>query len=120
MKKRLLAVLVILSLSGCGNSSAPVKVAIGGRIDFWTDVHYTEVKVTATADAVTVENIVVNRGNCGIDNRSVAIHGDIASIVKALPKKLTFGQTVAVDVVGLCNVSEVTVVTNRGRWTYEF
>ena len=63
--------------------------------------------LTAVADSVQINNIIVNRGNCGVMN------------VYSLPISMRYGQTVLFP--AFCGrILEVTVNTNTGQWTFNF
>lgn len=66
-----------------------------------------KVNVTSTADAVTITNVVVNRGNCVRIN----FPGD-------LPKPLKFGESFIYRF-GSCNPIEIDVTTNLGEWRFK-
>jgi hypothetical protein len=112
MKKAILASVVITILSACGKPA--VKIESYNRINQIFGIKYVEVKVTSIADEVVVKNIVVNRGNCKIENINYIRGG------AKIPKKLKFGESVSVTFSGPCTAAQVDVVTDKGDWTMTY
>jgi hypothetical protein len=69
--KRLIATSVLLAMiSGCGNSKPNVEIETSDKVNPIFGIKYVQVKVKAIEDEVVVEDIVVNRGNCKIENKN--------------------------------------------------
>jgi len=104
MKKTIISLGIIFTLSACGNSEPPVNIEAYNKINGW-GVKYVEVKVSAIVDEAVVKDIIVNRGNC------------TASSSAGIPKTLKFGESVLVPFLAPCEASQVDVVTDKGDWT---
>ncbi|MEI9746074.1 hypothetical protein [Enterobacter ludwigii] len=90
------------------------------KVETFNRVHpagtrYATVVVTARDDGVTVKNIVVNRGNCRIDNQKYLYSSNKETI---LPAALHYGQSVKVNFYKECVASEVVVTTSKGAWRF--
>jgi len=110
IKKTSITLAAILTLSACGDSEPPIK------IEAYNEAHpilpyakYAKIKVSSLIDSVSIEDIIVNRGNCKVE-------GGKNSTYKIIPKELKFGESVSVGVTN-CNVLQVDVVTNKGDWS---
>lgn len=114
MKKIALTIALTGLLSACGSSKPNVDIKTYDKVNPVFGIKYVLVKVTATDDSVTVKNIVVNRGNCKIENK------DFDDGKPILPKQLKFGQSVSVSFSGPCEAAQVDVVTNNGSWTMSY
>ena len=113
MKNPILLTGMTVLLSACGRSEPPIKIETYDRTNAIFNVPYVEVDVTAVVDKITIENIIVNRGNCKIEN--VTYNGR-----RKLPRKLVFGESVSVSFGTPCYASEVEVETNQGSWTMAY
>ena len=114
MKTILLTIAATVATCGCLNSKPNVDIETRDKVNPVFGVRYVLVKAKATEDNVIVKDIIVNRGNCKIENV------DFLSKEPILPKKLKFGESVSVSFSGPCEASEVEVVTNTGRWTESY
>lgn len=114
MKK--LAVICALTglLIGCGESEPNVDIETYDKVNQIFGIKYVEVKVKAISDEVTIDDVIVNRGNCKIENKNI-FNGETI-----LPKQLKFGESVSVSFSGPCEASQVDVVTNDGSWTVSY
>jgi hypothetical protein len=72
------------------------------------------VKIVAKVDNVTIQQVILNRGNCSGEVIWTAPSGEPHS----LPKSLKFGETVTLPV--KCEVIEAEVKTDKGNWTFKF
>ncbi len=100
-------------ISGCNDNPA-VKVETYNKVNQLFGVKYIEVKVSSIVDEVVVEDIVVNRGNCKIQNINVMNRKPI------IPKQLKFGESVSVSFSGPCEASQVDVETDQGSYTVNY
>ncbi len=114
MKKIVIAFTLTGFLVGCGNSEPNVNIEAFDKVNQIFGIKYVLVKVKAISDEVIVEDVIVNRGNCKIENKNV-LNGKAI-----LPKKLKFGESVSVSFSGPCEVAQVDVVTDDGSWTVEY
>ena len=101
-------------VSGCLDSKPNVDIETRDKINPLFGIPYVQVKARALDDNVTVEDIIVNRGNCKIENV------EFMSKKPILPKTLKFGESVSVSFSGPCQASQVDVVTNKGRWSQSY
>lgn len=69
----------------------------------------SHVRITATTDSVTVEDVVGNRGNCQITEYHKS----------TLPKELKFGEQIDM-VFPACNLIAVDVLANQNSWSFTF
>lgn len=114
MKTILISIAAAVMASGCLDSTPNVDLETQNKVNPVFGISYVLVKVKALEDNVTVEDLIVNRGNCKIENT------DFLSSRPILPKKLKFGESVSVSFSGPCEASQVDVVTNKGRWTLSY
>lgn len=111
IKKTIITLTIVLTLSACGNSEPPVKIEAYNKINEIWGIKYVQVKVSAIVDEVIVNDVIVNRGNCKIENKNFITGKAI------IPKSLKFGESVSVSFSGPCEASQVEVVTDKGDWT---
>lgn len=71
----------------------------------------TDVSITSRLDAVQVQDISINRGNCRLINS----YGSPVS-KPMQPFKMKFGETVKVGAAGFCNPLEVEIKTDKGTF----
>lgn len=114
MKTKLIAFAAAAMAIGCSDSTPNVDLETRDKVNPLFGIPYVLVKVRALEDNVTVEDLIVNRGNCKIENT------DFLGGRPVLPKKLKFGESVSVSFSGPCEASQVDVVTNKGRWTLTY
>lgn len=114
MKYLLNALILVGLLSGCGTGEPPISIETFDRVNPTFKIRYVEVEVTALVDKVEVQDIVVNRGNCEIENIS------LFSGKPRIPKTLSYGETVSVSFSSPCSATEVTVETDAGDWTWTY
>lgn len=108
----ILALMLIVGLSGCEDEESPVDILTQTRIVnnlFLGKNKMLTVKTTSKVDAITINDIIVNKGNC-----------KMIKLAKVFPKKLKFGESVEVGFPANCNALQVEVVTNNGNWTVEY
>lgn len=114
MKKMVVIFALTGLLIGCGESEPNVDIETYDKVNQIFGIKYVEVKVKAISDEVTVEDVIVNRGNCKIENKNFFNGKPI------LPKQLKFGESVSVSFSGPCEAAQVDVVTNDGSWTVSY
>ncbi len=114
LRMRLLLCAVIASMAAALPACSASKPDVGVSLEanpHWGNLMYN---TQATADDVTIRDVVVNRGSC---NDPLGTAFELSSAVK-----LKFGQTwqgystnCKVD-----NVKDLTVTTGRGTFTFSF
>lgn len=134
----LLATILLLSLSGCGNtnnsaaksdtSAAPTETeaaqsentaqeesaapeqAVEVQVKEIAGSVYTVpvVDITAIVDSVEVQDVIGNRGNCKMPTFDQS----------EFPKNLHFGEKRTVRFANGCNLIEIEVVTDKGSFTF--
>lgn len=106
MNTILVLLISIVMISACGNSKPNVEVTY----EYQTTYGYTypSVNVKAISDIVTINNIILNRGNCS------------GNVVQILPRRLKFGESISKIVNGNCDVKQVDVLTDDGDWSVTF
>lgn len=126
MKKKIwiglaVTVFLIIVFKGCG--SDPVKVELTQRsVDFLGSTHtYPNVVITSTSDDVTVNNVIVNKGNCTFSSNTHSVIDDNQQVrfVPLFPSKLAYGKQLVVNL-NPCEVLSVDVVTDKGEFTSTF
>lgn len=112
MKKSFLtmAVLAFITLGfvACGGVKSPIEVELYEEKPYANYMPYTVVKVRAVVDSVTIQKIIINRGNC-------------EQIGYGVNTTIKFGE-VTIDKTSCStrDVKEVQVVTDKGTWTFNF
>lgn len=114
MKKLGVVAALAGALMGCSNPEPNIEIETFNRVNELFGVKYVEVKVKAIQDQVTVEDIIVNKGNCKIENINDFTRKPI------IPKQLKFGESVSVAFTAPCEATQVDVVTNDGSWTVSY
>lgn len=115
LKKWLLAVLLTASIPSFAGQSLPVKVETLNQMHP-AGTRYATVIVTARDDIVTIKNIIVNRGNCRINNYK----SPFSTKETILPATLQYGQSVKVSFYNNCIAYEVKVETDKGSWRFTY
>ena len=115
-KHTLVSALLVSSAHALAEPTPPVKVETSNNIHP-AGTRYVSVVVTSLDDSIKVENIVVNRGNCRIDNQKYLYSKNKETI---LPATLRYGQSVKVNFYNNCVASEVAVTTDKGGWRYTY
>lgn len=77
----------------------------------WRVVEYAghpvrELQAVSHSDKITIQDAIVNRGNCVVQRPS-------------MPKVLGFGEALKIPI-GNCNILELRLVTNQGELLYQF
>ena len=114
MKTILISITGAVVTCGCLNSKPNVSIETRDKVNPIFGIPFVQVKAKALEDNVIVKDIIVNRGNCKIENVGFVSNEPI------LPKKLKFGESVSVSFSGPCQASQVDVVTNKGRWSQSY
>lgn len=104
--KKLVAVALVLGLTGCGDAPVEVTLDMAPGLDGFSPLKY--LVVTSKVDDVRLTNIKVNRGNCKTFNWRG-------------PNPLQFGQEKrGMLTCDLDQVKEVVVETDKGEYTFTF
>jgi hypothetical protein len=108
MKKIIFLFGISFILSACGNSEPPVKIeTYTTENPFWDGIKNIHVKVTSVVDEVTIDKVIVNRGNCKATTK--------------MSETLKFGQSFSVAFSPSCKeVIQIDVVTNQGDWSISY
>jgi len=104
--------LVAAALGGCGAVSEP-PVSVEREQDKFGPF----VKVTSVVNEITVTDIKLNRGNCGV-TRSVLFMG--SGPLRDLPITLKFGEDISKSISSCENLIETTIATNKGDFVFNF
>lgn len=111
------ALITLVTLVGCGEKSSSksktpsIELYAQNKRDYIFEFEYLELKVKAIVDEVTINDIVINRGNCKFEKPNKKY---------SLPKDLKFGQDAIYVVIEDCNLTQVDVVTNKGTWQFSY
>lgn len=117
MKKFSLGVLVILSIlnfNGCASDASgepPIRIEIEQKYNQFFNSYFPVVVVTSVVDNLTINNVVVNKGNCYMNK---------AVWNPQLPSKLIFGKQLEIALNKDCKVLKVDIKTDQGDWTANF
>jgi hypothetical protein len=65
---------------------------------------YEVITVTSMVDTITIEDIIINRGNCPLKTEG------------KLPVKLKFGETFTIPLFS-CSAIEIIANTDKGKWS---
>lgn len=115
--KMVVLALVALGFVACGEKKSPIEVETftESKENMFAPglmLEYYYVRVRAVTDSITIQKIVVNRGNCG--------EYTVNSTIK-------FGETASIKIGdntdnrnGYCSVKEAQVVTDKGTWTFNW
>ncbi|AVI64602.1 hypothetical protein CKQ84_01200 [Shewanella sp. WE21] len=106
MNKTLVILAFTLMIFGCGNSQPTIEITYEYQTTF--GYTYPSINVKAISDTVTINKVIINRGNCG------------GTIMSGLPKLLKFGESISVIANGNCDVKQVDVLTDDGDWSVTF
>jgi len=118
----LLALMLILGLSGCGDDkpkTSPIKISVEQAYNEAWNYYYPKVIITSIDDNVNIKNVLVNKGNCKYSNQDLAYVNGRMQTIKLLPRKLTYGKQLEIRL-KKCEVLRIDVQTDKGSWTVEY
>lgn len=96
-------------------SQPAVKVETYNKINPIWHLEYILVKIFSVVDEVVINDVILNRGNCKIENI------DVFSKRPIIPKNLKFGESVSVSFSAPCEKAlQLDIITNQGNWTWTF
>ena len=80
-----------------------------------------DIGITSLVNNVQIKKLIVNRGNCTVDNEYMGrdYNGNLYRTT-VLPKKLQYGKQVKVHIIKGCTVIEAEVITDKGTFTYNW
>ncbi|HGK3929218.1 TPA: hypothetical protein ACJ2OB_000592 [Klebsiella pneumoniae] len=100
-------------------AEAPVRIGLEQvKNPYYPNVHQQRVHVQSLTDSVTINDVVVNRGNCPIQKMPTVYAG--SKPVALVPSTLPYGKEIAVYIQGPCSVAEINVITNQGDWLMKY
>jgi hypothetical protein len=103
MKRCILFAGVFLILAACGSArEMPVELEIKKTL------RWAIIEVTAVADEVTIEDIIINQGNCQLSEGTYE------------KKTLKRSQSDTVKTFGCTKINQVKVVTSSGSYDFLF
>ncbi|NWA61601.1 hypothetical protein HX773_11965 [Pantoea sp. B9002] len=117
MKYKVLLVLAILLLCACDDEEPDIKVETFNKVNQYINLPYVSVSVSSLVDDIEIQDIIVNRDSCKIENQRFK---GLNNGMKKIPKHIHYGEVVTVDFSGPCNASQVDVVTNKGSWSWKY
>jgi len=109
----ILALMLIIGLSGCTEEQSPVKVSakiLVAQNMFGGTARVPIVEVTSIVDSVVIKNVIANNGNCPMTSVRQ----------KEFPQTVKYGQKATAGYITKCNLLKVKVVTDQGDWEFEF
>lgn len=95
-------------------------IYFGDKVNDMFDYIQLNIHITSLVNKIAIKKLVVNRGNCIIDNTYYSRVNDSLQISKVLPRKLLYGEKVKVHIMKGCTVKEAKVVTDKGTFTYNW
>ena len=100
-------------------TEAPVRIGLEQvKNPYYPNLHQQRVHVQSLADSITIQDIVVNRGNCPIQKMPTVYAG--SKPVPLVPSTLPYGKEIAVYIKGPCSVAEINVITSQGDWLMKY
>lgn len=117
MKYKVLLVLAILLLCACEDEEPDIRIETYNRVNQFINLPYVSVSVAALVEDIEIENIIVNRGNCRMENQRFR---GLNNGMTKIPKRLKYGEVITMDFSGPCKASQVEVVTSRGSWSQSY
>jgi len=92
----------------------------GYKVNDMFDYVQLNIHITSLVDNVTIKSLVVNRGNCVVDNTYYGYVNGSLRVSAVLPTKLGYGKKVKVHIIKGCTVMEAEVITDKGAFTYKW
>ena len=105
-----IALMLLMVFSGCGDDvpqKSPIDISLQQAYNSAWHYYYPKVLITSKADKVTINNVIVNKGNC-------------QPAFKINSTTLKYGEQMEVRYRRNCNVIRVEAVTDQGNWVSEF
>ncbi len=120
MKTALAVIAVALMISPMVQAAeAPVRIGLEQvKNPYYPNLHQQRVHVQSLTDSVTINDVVVNRGNCPIQKMPTVYAG--SKPVALVPSTLPYGKEIAVYIKGPCSVAEINVITSQGDWLMKY
>ncbi|WP_287786875.1 MULTISPECIES: hypothetical protein [Atlantibacter] len=120
MKTAMSALAVALMVSPLLHAAeTPVRIGLEQvKNPYYPNLHQQRVHVQSLTDSVTINDVVVNRGNCPIQKLPTVYAG--SKPVALVPSTLPYGKEIAVYIKGPCNVAEINVITSQGDWLMKY
>jgi len=109
----LLALLLVMGLSGCDDGGSPVKVSpkiLVGRNIFGGTARVPIVEITSVVDTVKIKNVIGNNGNCLMTSIRQ----------REYPKVIKYGEKTIAGFTAKCNLLKIKVITDHGDWEFKF
>lgn len=117
------AILSILNFNGCAgdqSSKPPIKTQVEQKYNQYQNFYYPEIIITSVVDNLTINDVIVNKGNCKYRNETLAQNNGKIVVVPLVPSELTFGKQLEIPLVKSCKVLKIDVKTDQGDWTVDF
>jgi hypothetical protein len=117
VKYKVLLVLAILLLCACDDDEPEIKIETFNKVNQYINLPYVSVSISSLVDNIEIQDVIVNRGNCKIENQRFK---GLNNRMKKIPKIIRYGEVVSLDFSGPCKASQVDVVTNKGSWSWKY
>lgn len=108
MKKALSIALFAGLLTACSDPEPQVGIEVWEHSTRHTNGTYFVVEITSLEEQVTVEDMLVNRGNCDYSDKTPY------SQKPYLPTDLKYGESIELKIYDDCSLTEIEVVTGSG------
>ncbi|OHD95371.1 MAG: hypothetical protein A2019_04275 [Sulfurimonas sp. GWF2_37_8] len=104
------AILSILNFNGCADnqsSKPPIKTQVEQKYNQYYNFYYPEIIITSVVDNLTINDVIVNKGNCKYSKETLALHNGRGVAVPLLPSELTFGKQLEISLDKSCKVLKI-------------
>ena len=108
MKKALSIAMLAGLLGACSDPEPQVSIEVWEHSTRHTNGTYFAVEITSLEDQVSVEDMIVNRGNCDYSKTTPY------SNKPYLPTELKYGEAIELNIYDDCSLTEIEVVTDSG------
>ncbi|MAC34945.1 MULTISPECIES: hypothetical protein [Idiomarina] len=108
MKRALSITLFAGLLTACSDPEPQVSIEAWEHTNRHTGGTYFVIEITSIEEQVTVEDMLVNRGNCDYSDKTPY------SRKPYLPTDLKYGESIELKIYDDCSLTEIEVVTDSG------
>jgi hypothetical protein len=100
--------------------SSPIRVSQYYVPASQYELGYVGLDLSSTADNVTIDSIVLNRGNCSAETTQI-VYGPDTKSYHGVPLKITMNYGQRERIQSTCDtIMSADIKTNLGEWSYSF